>query len=287
MKYALNTINFGDDCGDARTLAALAREADEAGWDGFFIWDHIALPWREAMADATVALTAIAMSTGRIRFGAMVTPLPRRRPWKFAREMASLDRLSGGRLVVGVGIGNSAQEFDDLGEAADLRVRGAMLDEALAVITGLWHGEPFSYQGEHYTVQEACFTPTPIQQPRIPIWVAGLWPGGAPFRRAAQWDGVMPVRRDFDPNKTLSPDDVKTIVDYIRVHRTSGGPFDVSHFGRTPGDDPARAADIIGAYAEAGVTWWHEDATPLRFAQSALPALDAIRERIRQGPPGG
>jgi alkanesulfonate monooxygenase SsuD/methylene tetrahydromethanopterin reductase-like flavin-dependent oxidoreductase (luciferase family) len=285
MKYAVNTINFGDDCGDVRTLAMLAREAETAGWDGFFIWDHIAFPWPVAMADATVALAAIATSTERIRFGAMVTPLPRRRPWKFARETASLDRLSGGRLIVGVGIGNSEQEFDHLGEVADLRTRGAMLDEALEVVTGLWRGEPFSCQGEHYTVKEAHFLPTPIQQPRIPIWVAGLWPGGAPFRRAAKWDGVMPVRRDLDPSKTLSLDDEKAIVDYIGERRTSSGPFDVSHYGPTPGDAPAQAADIVGAYAAIGVTWWHEDISPLRFAQSPLPALDAMRERIRQGPP--
>ncbi len=285
VKYAINAINFGDDCGDVCTLAMLAREAEDAGWDGFFIWDHIALPWPSPMADATVALTAIAASTERIRFGAMVTPLPRRRPWKFAREMASLDRLSGGRVIAGVGIGSSEHEFDHLDEVGDLRTRGAMLDEALEVVTGLWRGEPFSFQGEHYTVKDAHFLPTPIQQPRIPIWVAGLWPGGAPFRRAARWDGVMPMRGDLDPGKTLSLDDVKAIIDYIGEHRTSSGPFDVSHFGSTPGDAPAQAADIVGPYAAIGVTWWHEDASPLRFAQLAPPALDAIRERIQQGPP--
>jgi alkanesulfonate monooxygenase SsuD/methylene tetrahydromethanopterin reductase-like flavin-dependent oxidoreductase (luciferase family) len=286
VKYGINTINFGDECGDVSTLAMLAREAEDAGWDGFFIWDHIAFPWPVAMADATVALTAIAMSTERIHFGAMVTPLPRRRPWKFAREMASLDRLSGGRLIIGVGIGNSELEFDNLDEESDMRVRGAMLDEALAVVTGLWRGEPFSYQGEHYTVKDAHFLPSPIQQPRIPIWAAGLWPGGAPFRRAARWDGVMPVRGDLDPTKMLSVDDVKALIAVIREHRTSDAPFDVVQYGSTPGDNPAQAADIVGPYAEIGVTWWHEDVSPLRFAETALPStLDAMRERIRQGPP--
>lgn len=283
MKYAINIINFGDDCGAARTLATLARDAEEAGWDGFFIWDHIALPWPAPMADPTIALAAIAMSTERIRFGAMVTPLPRRRPWKFARETASLDRLSGGRLIVGVGIGDSEYEFDNLDEETDLRMRGAMLDEALDVLTKLWRGEPFSHEGEHYTVKDACFAPTPIQQPRIPIWVAGLWPGGAPFRRAAKWDGVIPGRRDFEPGVMLTPDEVRAVIATIKKHRTIDDPFDVSHFGATPGGAPSQAADIIGPYAEAGVTWWHELISTLRFGTEPSP-FDAMRRRIRQGP---
>ena len=141
MKYAINIINFGD-CGDAMTLAELARTAEVAGWDGLFVWDHIAWDGRVMpMVDPWVALTAIATSTNRIRIGAMVTPLPRRRPWKFARETVSLDYLSSGRMIVGVGIGDALAEFKNLGEEADLKTRGAMLDEGLQVVNGLWSGE--------------------------------------------------------------------------------------------------------------------------------------------------
>jgi alkanesulfonate monooxygenase SsuD/methylene tetrahydromethanopterin reductase-like flavin-dependent oxidoreductase (luciferase family) len=199
MKYAINIINFGD-CGDAATLAELARTAEDVGWDGFFVWDHIAWDGRiMPMVDPWVALTAIATSTNRIRIGAMVTPLPRRRPWKFARETVSLDYLSAGRMIVGVGIGDALAEFKNLGEVADPKTRGAMLDEGLQVVNGLWSGKPFSFVGEHYTVKDAQFLPATLQQPRIPIWVGGKWPNRAPFRRAAQWDGVFPIFSGTDP----------------------------------------------------------------------------------------
>ncbi|MEC8962832.1 MAG: LLM class flavin-dependent oxidoreductase, partial [Pseudomonadota bacterium] len=199
MKYAINIINFGD-CGDAATLAELTRTAEDVGWDGFFVWDHIAWDGRiMPMVDPWVALTAIATSTNRIRIGAMVTPLPRRRPWKFARETVSLDCLSSGRMIVGVGIGDALAEFKNLGEVADPKTRGAMLDEGLQVVNGLWSGKAFSFVGEHYTVKDAQFIPATLQQPRIPIWVGGKWPNRVPFRRAAQWDGVFPILSGTDP----------------------------------------------------------------------------------------
>lgn len=288
MKYALNLINFGP-CGEARVLADLAHEAEAANWDGFFIWDHIALDWREQVVDPWIALTAIAMKTERIRFGALVTPLPRRRPWKFARETVSLDRLSGGRLIVGVGIGILKPEFDHLGEAADLKTRARMLDEGLEIVTGLWSGEVFNFSGQYYTVQDALFLPKPLQSPRIPIWVAGTWPKKAPFRRAARWDGVCPGLQDAEPNDVFPPEKVREIVEYIQEHRQSDGPFDVTIGGNTPGDDPDKAAEIVAPYAEAGVTWWQEGIHLLRpdLAEraSSSSGLEAMRWRIQQGPP--
>jgi alkanesulfonate monooxygenase SsuD/methylene tetrahydromethanopterin reductase-like flavin-dependent oxidoreductase (luciferase family) len=153
-----------------------------------------------------VALSAIAMTTERITIGTTVTPLPRRRPWKLAREAVSVDRLSGGRMVLGVGIGLGVHEWDHLGEETDQRTRGAMLDEGLDIITGLWFGKPFSYAGDHYQIAEAHFQPTPVQQPRIPVWVGGLWPNKAPMRRAARWDGVFPLlgMEPMDPDEELA-----------------------------------------------------------------------------------
>jgi alkanesulfonate monooxygenase SsuD/methylene tetrahydromethanopterin reductase-like flavin-dependent oxidoreductase (luciferase family) len=194
LKFGVYLPNFGA-FGEARTLAELAHDAEAAGWDGFFIWDHIARPMHTPVVDAWVALSAIAMRTERVRIGALVTPLPRRRPWKLARETASLDRLSNGRLVLGVGIGSSGGqpvEWEAFGEELDLKKRGEMLDESLEIINGLWSGEPFAFNGKHYQVKESQFLPTPLQTPRIPVWVAGNWPHHAPFRRAARWDGMIP-----------------------------------------------------------------------------------------------
>lgn len=289
MKYAINIINFGD-CGDARVLAGLARVAEDSGWDGFFIWDHIAWDWGAIpMADATVALSAIAMRTERIRFGAMVTPVPRRRPWKLAREMVSLDRLSGGRLILGVGLGITEAEFANLGEPPDFKTRAGMLDEGLEVLTGLWQGEPFSYDGHFYNLRNAQFLPIPLQQPRIPIWVAGMWPNKAPFRRAARWDGVFPILRDADLDNIPSPQQLREIVAFVREERQAATPLDVTVAGETPGDHPERAAQIAAQYAEAGATWWQEAIhglrTDLAARAGATSWLDAMRWRIEQGPP--
>jgi Luciferase-like monooxygenase len=164
MRFGVNMPNFGA-FGDARALADLAREAEEHGWDGVFLWDHIGADWGadNTFADPWIALTAMAMQTSKITLGTVVTPLPRRRPWKVAREAVTLDHLSGGRLILGVGIGSDfGQEYSCYGESTDDSLHGAMLDEALEVITGLWSGEPFSFKGAHYQVHGARYQPTPV-----------------------------------------------------------------------------------------------------------------------------
>jgi alkanesulfonate monooxygenase SsuD/methylene tetrahydromethanopterin reductase-like flavin-dependent oxidoreductase (luciferase family) len=196
MRYAVNVPNF-EDYSDVRTVAALAADAEAAGWDGFFVWDHLAFvkAWRLRIADPWVLLTGVALATERLRLGPMVTPLPRRRPWKLARETVTLDRLSGGRLVLGVGLGEPPEdEYGSFGEPTDPVVRAAMLDEGLEVLTRLWSGETVSFAGRHYRVDEVAFRPTPVQRPRIPIWVAGAWPRPGPLRRAARFDGSCPLK---------------------------------------------------------------------------------------------
>lgn len=275
MRYALDLPPFGA-LADARTLADLAREAEDAGWDGFFLWDHIQTEPSMPVADPWVALTAMAMRTERIRLGALVTPLPRRRPWKLARETATLDRLSHGRLIVGVGSGSDRffREYSTFGEPVDDKTRAAMLDEGLDVLTGLWSGEPFSHEGQHYTVRGAQFLPTPVQVPRIPIWVAGFWPNKAPLRRAARWDGVYPIV----DGRFVQPDEVREILAYVRQYRTTDAPFDVVVTGYMGNKRPEEAEVLLRSYAEAGVTWWQEG-----FWWTDTP--DVVRERIRQGPP--
>lgn len=289
MRYALDLPNMGP-FADPRLLVELARDAEQAGWDGLFLWDH--LGGREPnlpLVDPWIALAAIAASTERIRLGTMVTPLPRRRPWKVARETVSLDRLSGGRLIVGVGLGSGRPtEWASLGEETDFKRRGAMLDEALAVLDGLWSAQPFTFHGAHYTVEGAEFLPGPLQQPRIPVWVAGYWPNKAPFRRAARWDGLYPLFPGAGEADWLPL--FREAVAFVREQRGDNpAPFDILHRGTTPGDDPAQAAALVAPFAEAGATWWAEAIHPQRFGVDwggAWPVA-ALRERIAQGPPRG
>jgi alkanesulfonate monooxygenase SsuD/methylene tetrahydromethanopterin reductase-like flavin-dependent oxidoreductase (luciferase family) len=196
MRFGIGFPTFGP-YSDPRLLADLAREAENSAWDGCFVWDHVQVGWLDAVADPWVALTAITLATRRIRLGTLVTPLYRRSPWKLARETATLDHLSQGRLILGVGLGSDTfGEISAFGGPQDDRVRAQMLDEGLAVLTGLWSGESFSFSGKYFHIDNTRFIPTPVQQPRIPIWVAGTWPKRPPFRRAARYDGVIPVAGD-------------------------------------------------------------------------------------------
>jgi alkanesulfonate monooxygenase SsuD/methylene tetrahydromethanopterin reductase-like flavin-dependent oxidoreductase (luciferase family) len=291
MHYGINMPNFGI---DARTLAEMAHEAEGAGWDGFFLWDHMMMGSMPTN-DPWVTLTAIALATERIRIGTMVTPVPRRRPAKLAREAATLDLLANGRLILGVGIGLHQWEWQEMGEEANTKVRGAMLDEALDLMTAIWSGEPVRHHGMHYTVEvslpdgtTARFLPRPQQQPRIPIWVAGMWPNKPPFRRAARWDGVFPMKAvsEFGKDPAFAPDEIRPVVAYTRAHRASDAPFDVVVGGVT---DLSRegVAHHMADYAEAGATWWMEDISPWPYGwdwQGPWP-VEAMRARVRQGPP--
>ncbi len=288
MKYGVYLPNFGA-FGDARLLARLAQEAEASGWDGFFIWDHINRAFQTAVVDPWVALAAVALSTEKVRIGALVTPVARRRPWKLARETVTLDRLSNGRLIFAAGLGSSGGqevEWSNFGEEMDLKVRGQMLDEGLDILSGLWSGQPFAYPGRHYQVNESQFLPAPAQVPRIPVWIAGSWPNRPPFRRAARWDGMMPQFLAYEGDK-LAP--IKEAIQFTRSQRKSEEPFDVAFSApHTPGDDPAAAAALVAPFAEAGVTWWLEQIYPQHFGASLEARewpVEAMRRRILQGPP--
>jgi alkanesulfonate monooxygenase SsuD/methylene tetrahydromethanopterin reductase-like flavin-dependent oxidoreductase (luciferase family) len=214
MRFGLDLPNFAD-FADVRLLAEIATTAEENGWDGVFIWDHIsrssvATPGLPT-ADVTVALTAIALATERVTFGPLVTPLARRRPQKVAREFTSLDHLSNGRVILGVGLGSPPEdEFAAFGEDPDPKVRAEKLDESLEVITRLWTGEKTAFDGKQLQVHSNPFQPTPVQEPRIPIWVAAKWPGAnRPLRRATRYEGIVPISSDLDSH--LLPDDVAAI----------------------------------------------------------------------------
>jgi alkanesulfonate monooxygenase SsuD/methylene tetrahydromethanopterin reductase-like flavin-dependent oxidoreductase (luciferase family) len=268
--------------GDARTLAELAHEAEEAGWDGVFVPDCIdidngnrALP---AGFDPWVILAAMAMRTEHMRLGAIVTPLSRRRPWKLAREAMTLDHLSNGRLIVAVGLGALDDgAFGKVGEATDLKIRAEMLDEGLAILAGLWSGQPFNFHGAHYRVDGMQFQPS-VQTPRIPIWAVGVWPRMKSMRRALRWDGILP-QKSSAAGGAMTPADIAEMRAFIATERGDTTPYDIIAEGETLGDDREAAAAIVRPLAEAGATWWMET----RWFGPLGP--EEIRARLRQGPP--
>ena len=275
MRFAID-LPISGQYADPRVLGELARDAENAGWDGCFVWDHIQVRKTEPLADPWIALAAIALMTERIRIGPMVTPLFRRRPWKLARESVSLDHLSRGRLTLGVGLGSDLfEEITTFGGPLADRERAEMLDEALAVLLGLWSGEEFSFEGRHFHVNETRFLPRPLQTPRIPIWVAGTWPKKPPMRRAARFDGIVAVAGNL--KSVLSPAEVSDLVAYVRRYRTDDAPFDVVQFGETTGSGQ-KDHDLIAAYEKVGVTWWVESMFP------RYPEVKSARARILNGP---
>jgi alkanesulfonate monooxygenase SsuD/methylene tetrahydromethanopterin reductase-like flavin-dependent oxidoreductase (luciferase family) len=269
MKHGITVIS-----GDPRTAAELAASAEAHGWDGVFTWDAIAIGSMEAY-DPWVVMAAMAMRTERVRLGAIVTPPARRRPWKLARETMTLDRLSGGRLVLPVGLGTlDDAAFGGVGEPTDARTRAELLDESLTILEGLWSGQPFGFEGRHYRFAEMTFQPTPIQRPRIPIWVVGVWPHERSMRRTLRWDGIYAQVDGVDA--------VREIVAWAEREwpaATRDRPWDVVVEGRTPGDDPEAATATVAAYEAAGATWWIE-------ADWESGSVEAVRRRIEAGPPG-
>ena len=251
-----------DECSDPAAVAGLAALAEERGWDGFFVWDHVGYrPPVEAIADPWVTLAAVACATERLRIGPMVTPLPRRRPVKLARETATLDLLSAGRLTLGVGIANG-EELPQTGEELDARVRGRMLDEGLEVLAAAWSGETVQHRGEHYVVDGVRFLPRPVQRPGIPVWVAARYGNPAPLRRAARYEGVFPIG-------VTAPDQLREVVADVARSRTRTDPYDVV-VGGPPGTDPA-------GFEQAGATWW-------AVSFPVTSTLDQVTGVLRAGP---
>jgi alkanesulfonate monooxygenase SsuD/methylene tetrahydromethanopterin reductase-like flavin-dependent oxidoreductase (luciferase family) len=280
MNHAIGVPNVGP-FGDVTVLVDLARRAEAAGWDGWFVWDHLLYHHADwPVVDPWVALSAAAALTRRIRLGVLLAVVARYRPWRLAKTAATIDRLSGGRLVFGAGLGSIATEYEAFAENSDARARADRLDEGLALIQRFWQGEAVRHTGTHYRVDAPALLPTPVQ-PHIPIWVGGRWPARRPFRRAARWNGVMPTHADYPHGTTIPAEQLARIIDYVMSQRTSQDPFDIVVEGESPpdGHDAHAAADLVAAYAEIGVTWWVEKLGWWRGG------LDAAIERIDAGPP--
>ena len=272
MKFSLSLMNLSY-LGDATLLADIAREAEDSGWDAVFLWDHVNWTDMGFHVDPWIALGLIADRTNRLLIGTAITPIARRRPTKLAREILTLHRLSRGRFIFGAGSGAWPSEFDDLGDPSELKVRAEMLDEGLELIRKTWAGDDFDHQGTYYRAKGQTFCPGGAE---IPIWLGGTWPNKRPFRRAAQFDGVMAMNKDF--NNPLSPENVREIRSFVTSHRSTKEPFNLAvalNASNDVGADQERAQ----AYEEAGADWWQEGVFP--FPEN----ITKLQEIIHRGPP--
>ncbi|GAA1937779.1 LLM class flavin-dependent oxidoreductase [Streptomyces durmitorensis] len=288
MRFSVNIPNFGD-FADPRTVAKVAVAAEQAGWDGLFVWDHVLHRKHgdRPFGDPWMLLTAAALATSRIRLGTLVTPVARRRPQQLARQVATLDSLSGGRVTFGAGLGGPVEdEYASFGDTTDPKVLAERLDEGLDLLQRYWSGEPVNHDGRHYQARDVTLLPATVQRPRPPVWVAGFWPNRPPMRRAARWDGAVPLFADAKHGHVPPIDQVRDLVAYVRRQREdvglSGTPFDIILGGATPGDDAAKSRDLIGPLADAGATWWDERQIQ---TDDGLDRLTPVLRRVEQGPP--
>jgi alkanesulfonate monooxygenase SsuD/methylene tetrahydromethanopterin reductase-like flavin-dependent oxidoreductase (luciferase family) len=270
MRFAV-ALPTGGECGDPGLLVELARLAEASGWDGVFLEDYV---WYQG--DPTIptcntwaALAAIAVATARVTLGVEVVALPRRRPWNVAREAAAVDQLSEGRLVIGFGLGDTGEPgFTHVGEPTAPRHRAELLDEGLAIVAGLWSGEPFSFRGAHYTVDEVTFRPLPVQQPRPEIWIGGGYPNPRAIERALRWDGSALYMRGGGHLTAEAAADLR--------RRAGGRAFTIAAGGQPRREDWDEEREQIGALAAAGADWWVEWLPPA--------ARESLRDAVARGP---
>lgn len=255
MRYGLSIPNFAE----PGALVDVARAADANGWNGFFLWDHVVVDLGSPppISEPWTVLAAAATATSRVRLGTIVTPVARRRPWVLARQVTTVDHLSGGRAVLGVGLGVPPEaEYAALGEPADPKRHATLLDEGLEVVDALWSGATVVHDGPAHHVHGVRFLPTPVQRPRVPVWVAATLPARAGVRRAARWDGVAPIYSDGEDFRPVTPDEVASIVDQVNDRRGGTEGFDVVVWAIAPD------ATLRRAYEAAGATWLIEGPAP-------------------------
>lgn len=250
---------------DAAEVGELAVAAEASGWDGLFVWEPV---WG---VDAWVALAVAATRTSSIRLGTMLTPLPRRKPWELAGQVATVDRLSNGRVVLAVGLGAPATGYEEFGEVVDRRVRAELLDEGLTIVRGLWHGQPFRFRGKHYEIEPTVFPAIghTVQQPGVPVWCVGALGSERSMSRALACDGLIPQVVAADGARQC------TLEELQQLQPSLPAGFDVVVEGTGLEHSPA-------AWMEAGATWWLET---LWSAVSDPDAADASMQRVLAGPP--
>ncbi len=256
--------------GDARQIMDAAVLAEEHDWDGFFVWEPV---WG---VDAWVSLTAAAVATSTIKLGTLLSPLSRMRPWRVAGQTATFDHLSGGRLILSVGLGAVDVGFDSFGETTDIRERAELMDESLAILEGLWKGQPFTFEGKHYQISESTFPhkpPSPVNDSRIPIWMVGLWNSKKSMERAVKYQGLLPsVRDDEGQWRRLLPNDVQAMREF------AGDDIDII----VEGEEGKASPETSQTWEDAGATWHVES---LWAVQMEPDIQDRIAARIKEGPP--
>jgi alkanesulfonate monooxygenase SsuD/methylene tetrahydromethanopterin reductase-like flavin-dependent oxidoreductase (luciferase family) len=282
MKYALDLASAGA-AGDPHSMGELAHIAEESGWDGVFLEDYII--WQShpdvPTYDPWITLAAMAVRTQRLRLGTMVTPIARRRPWKLAQELASLDHLSNGRMILGVGLGDTGESigsdlsFAHFGEVLDPRQRARMLDEGLEIIALAWRGEPFSFEGEIYKIHDVRMLPKPVQQPRIPIWVGGGYPKRGPVARALRWDGSCMYKQQ---GHWMQPEDVRLLRERLIAERGTAENYEISIGGAQRWEDENEQRAYMASVAAEGATWWHDYIPP------NVGDFEVQRQMIERGP---
>ena len=263
----------------------MASAAEAAGWDALFVWDHLVhdKSARRTFGEPWMLLTAAALATTRIKLGPLVTPVPRRRPQQVARQVSTLDNLSGGRVIFGAGLGGPIEdEYGSFGEPTDPRLLAERLDEGLHLLDRYWSGEAVTHDGRHYQVHDVTLLPPPVGRPRVPVWIGGFWPHRRPMRRAAQWDGAVPLFVSAGHGHPPPVDEVRDLLAYIRARRGSATtrPFEVVLGGASP-TNAAGARDLLGPLIEAGATWWDER----RPIDDEITRLEPVLRRIEAGPP--
>jgi len=276
VRFGVYCANFGF-FGEARPLIDMAVLAEQCGWDGFFVYDHLVpFPGRAVSSvDPWTVLPVVAERTELV-LGPMVTPAARRLPWDLAHQAAGVDRLSGGRLVLGVGFG-SAFDFDAFGDSSSAVERGNRLDESLSLLRQFWSGEPVHHSGASWRVDGVRLVPRPLGP--VPIWVAGRYGSRRPLRRAARFDGFFPINTKWDPADLLTPAQLGEMLAVIRAERGDLDGFEVVAAGYSESSSRRSVASLVAPYAEVGATWWFETLEPRRGG------LDELRERVRMGPP--
>ncbi|MFG1674448.1 LLM class flavin-dependent oxidoreductase [Micromonospora sp. NPDC049282] len=279
MRHGLE-ISCGGASVTVADLVALGESAERSGWDGVFLEDYLIHHAGDDPPtwDPWLVLAAVAGRTERIRLGTTVTALPRRRPAKLAREVLTLDHLSGGRAGVAVGVGDPADRgLAAFGEPTDLKTRAAMLDEGLDLLVALLGGERVSHRGVHYRAEDVALRPTPVQSPRVPVWVGGSTQAKAVLRRAARADGIVPYKlTDTDGWSDFTAEEVAALVAALPPTRADGQPFDVAVGGRRRRADERAERAYLADLAAAGATWW------LEYVPAGDPA--AMRAAVARGP---
>ena len=274
MKFGLDVVSFGD-YADPRNVVELAQAAEASGWDGLFVWDHLAFTWGVPSGNPFVILSAVAQATERLKFGPTLTPIARHQPLILANILATLDLLSAGRLIFGAGLGGVAEEFQAYGGPVEAKTRAIMLDEGLEILSRLFNGEALTYQGQYYVVRDSTLSPLPLQRPRPPFWIGG--DSHPALRRAAQWDGWVTTCMDEVHNITQSPELFAERLAYLRQRRSSAEPFEIALSGTAiPGKEA-----LVKEFAAAGATWWLETVAPLFGSHEEMLA------RVKAGPPRG